>query len=103
MNKMISPKNSWVVGKRLEKENLISKFSGFIGGISSALPIFDIWPYQYTSVFELRKNGKPMRSRNADFYKNYKDVGQFPEVNSVTTDIQTRLFKAFGGWSNHLM
>ncbi len=101
--KMIEADNSWVVGKKQEKEPLISKFSGMIGSISSALPIFDIWPYTYTSVFELRKGGTPMLSRDPDFYKNYKDVGQFPDVKGVTTEIQTKLFKAFGGWSNCLM
>jgi phosphatidylserine/phosphatidylglycerophosphate/cardiolipin synthase-like enzyme len=103
MVRMIDSGNSWIVGKRIQKENLISKFSGFIGAVSSALPIFDVWPFQYTSVYELRKNGTPMLSRDPDFYKNYRDVGQFPEVNSANTDIKTRLFKAFGGWSNHLM
>ncbi len=103
LRRMVAPENSWVVGKRIQKENLRSKCSGFIGSISSALPIFDIWPYGYTSVYELRKDGTPMLSREADFYKNYKDIGQFPEIDSTSTDIQARLFKAFFGWSNHLM
>ncbi len=103
MLRMVAPENSWVVGKRIQKENLRSKFSGLIGSISSALPIFDVWPFQYTTVYELRENATPVMSRDPDFYKNYKDVGQFPEVDSTATDIQASLFKVFGGWSNHLM
>ena len=103
MRRMVAPQNSWVVGKRVQKENLRSKCSGFIGSISSALPIFDIWPFQYTSVYELKNDRTPVMSRDPDFYKNYKNVGQFPEVDSTSTDIQTMLFKAFTGWSNHLM
>ena len=103
MMRMVDPGNSWVVGKRVQKENLRSKCSGFIGSISSALPIFDIWPYGYTTVYELREDATPVLSRHPEFNKNYKDVGQFPEVDSASTDIQTRLYKAFFGWSNHLM
>ena len=100
---MVAPGNSWVVGKRYEKEGLLSRFSGVIGSISTALPIFDIWPYRYTTVYDLRDGMDPVLSRDPGFYQRYRDVGQFPEVDSIGTDIQTRLFKAFGGWANPLM
>jgi putative cardiolipin synthase len=91
------------VGKRYEKEGLLSRLSGVIGSISTALPIFDIWPYRYTTVYDLRDGMDPVLSRDPGFYQRYRDVGQFPEVDSIGTDIQTRLFKAFGGWANPLM
>jgi phosphatidylserine/phosphatidylglycerophosphate/cardiolipin synthase-like enzyme len=100
----IAPQNSWIVGKKNEEEGLLSKMSGMIGAISSALPVLDIWPYKYTSNFELRENMTPLSSpRHPDFHTHYKDVGQFPMVDSTIRANQTRLIKAFGGWARPFM
>ena len=96
--------NSWVVGKRNESENLISHMSGFMGGISNLLPLFDIWPYPYTSNFVLKPGYEPLpSSRHPDFHQHYEDVGQFPMVHDVFGIIKARLMKAFGGWTRPFM
>ncbi len=96
------PQNAWTVS-RAPSVPVISYFSGILGTISSALPFFDIWPYRYTTNYELKEGCEPLSPRDPDFQKNYIDVGYFPEVPDSSTVIQTRLMKAFGGWARPLM
>lgn len=100
----IAPQNSWIVGKKNKQEGPLSKMSGTLGAISSTLPILDIWPYKYTSNFELREGMAPLpSSRHPDFHTHYKDVGQFPMVDSTRLTNRTRLIKAFAGWARPFM
>jgi phosphatidylserine/phosphatidylglycerophosphate/cardiolipin synthase-like enzyme len=94
--------NSWVVTKRQEVP-LLSHFAGIIDGISSMLPFVDIWPFRYSSSFELKEGMEPLKHDHPDFYKHYKDVGQFPEINLSSEAVKTRLFKAFGGFTAPLL
>ncbi len=96
------PQNAWVVS-RGPITPVVSHFSGMIGAISTALPVFDIWPYRYTSNYELKDGAVPLLPRNPDFQENYIDVGYFPEVPDSSTVIGTRLMKAFGGWARPMM
>ncbi|WP_168442323.1 phospholipase D-like domain-containing protein [Pontiella desulfatans] len=96
------PQNAWTVSKG-PKTPVISHFSGFIGAISTALPVFDIWPYRYTTNFDLKEGCAPLPPRDPNFQQNYTDVGYFPEVPDSSTVIQTRLMKAFFGWARPLM
>jgi len=96
------PQNAWTVSKRPHTP-VISYFSGFIGGISTALPFFDVWPYRYTSNYELKEGAKPLLPRAPTFQQNYINVGYFPEVPDSTTVIQARLMKAYGGWARPMM
>ena len=68
------PLNSWVIAKR-QKLPVISYFSGLLGKISTMMPIFDIWPFQYTSSFDLREDGTPLPPSHPKFYDNYQNVG----------------------------
>lgn len=96
------PQNAWTVSKG-PTSPVISHFSGFIGGISSALPFLDIWPYRYTTNYDLKKGLDPVMPRNPAFQENYINVGYFPEVPNSSTVINTRLMKAFGGWARPMM
>ena len=96
------PGNAWTVSKA-PTVPVISHFSGFIGAVSSALPFFDVWPYRYTTNYELKEGCEPLSPRDPAFHENYTDVGYFPEVPDTATVIQTRLMKAFGGWARPLM
>ncbi|MGR8949762.1 MAG: phospholipase D family protein, partial [Gammaproteobacteria bacterium] len=73
------PQNSWLVAKA-EKVPLIGYFSDAIALVSRALPIFDLWPFRWTSSFELRPGKKAVSRNHPDFYQNYRDVGQFPNM-----------------------
>ncbi len=103
IRKDIEPQNSWTVAKAREKDNIITYLIGFLGAISTAIPFFDFWPYTYTSVFEILPGKETLPPRHPDFYENYYNVGQFPEVRGTTKAIRTLIFKTFGGWSRSLM
>ena len=96
------PRNAWTVSKG-PTTPIISRFSGFIGAISTALPIFDVWPYRYTTNYELNEGSEFLSPRDPNFQKNYTDVGYFPEVPETSRVIQTRLMKGFFGWARPLM
>ncbi len=96
------PRNAWTVSKG-PKIPVISHFSGFIGGISTALPFLDIWPYRYTTDYELKEGATPLPPRDPAFSENYYDVGYFPEVPDSSKVIQAKLMKAFGGWARPMM
>lgn len=96
------PQNAWTAS-RGPTTPVISHFSGLIGAVSTALPVFDIWPYRYTTNYELNEGSEPLAPRDPDFQQNYTDVGYFPEVPETSRVIQTRLMKAFFGWARPLM
>jgi phosphatidylserine/phosphatidylglycerophosphate/cardiolipin synthase-like enzyme len=98
----MEPQNSWVVTKR-RKVPVISHFAGIIDGISAMIPFFDIWPFRYSTSFQLKEGMSPVAADHPDFYDHYEDVGQFPEVNLSSKAIKTRLFKAFGGFAAPLL
>lgn len=96
------PQNAWTVS-RAPTRPVISYFSGFIGTISTALPVFDVWPYRYTTNYALNEGCTPLLPHDPAFQDNYSDVGYFPEVPDSSIVIQTRLMKAFGGWARPMM
>ena len=96
------PQNSWVVAKRVEVP-FISYFGEIIGSISQMMPFFDIWPFRYSSSYQLKEGMEPLPNNHPDFYKHYDNVGQFPEVDMPSEGIKTRLIKTFGGFTAPLM
>ena len=96
--------NSWVVAKRIEKDNPVTYISGVIESLSNMLPIFDIWPYHYTSNYQLKPGYAPLpSSRHPDFYEHYEDIGQFPLIRKTFGAVRARLVKVFGGWTGSFM
>lgn len=102
IRRYIEPQNSWVVARR-QKVPLLGHFSELLASISSMLPVFDIWPFRYSSVYELNEGMKPVPPGHADFYERYNNVGQFPQVSAPVKQVQTLLVKSFGGVAEPLM
>jgi len=96
------PRNSWIIAKR-QKVPFIGHFSEIVGSISQMLPVFDIWPFHYSSSYQIKDEMEPLPADHQDFYIHYKDVGQFPEVHLSLKAIQTRLIKGFAGFTAPLM
>jgi len=90
------PGNSWIVARQ-QQVPVLGHISGVFGSISRALPLFDVWPFRYTSSFELRNNESPLLPGEPGFYERYQDVGQFPGVELSPKEIATRPINAFGG------
>ena len=63
---------------------------------STALPLFDFWPFRYASSFELKPGCQPLPPSDPQFYECYEDVGDFPEVDLPMKTIYTRMVTAFG-------
>jgi cardiolipin synthase C len=99
----IAPGNSWVVGRNRWPKTVFGRLGRNLGGLSMRLPMFDLWPHAYTSVYELREGREPVPPRHPDFHLHYRDLGPFPEIDRSSPIIRTRLIKAFGGWARPLM
>jgi phosphatidylserine/phosphatidylglycerophosphate/cardiolipin synthase-like enzyme len=102
IRRYVEPQNSWVVARR-QKVPLLGHFSELLASISSMLPVFDIWPFRYSSVYELREGMEPVPPGHAEFYDRYNNVGQFPQVSAPVKEVETLLVKSFGGVAEPLM
>lgn len=92
----IEPQNSWVVAKR-EKLPILSFFTGLLETLSRKIPIIDVWPFYYSTNYELKVGGIPVPSDHPDFHEHYKSVGSFPGLNFAPEGILARPIKAFAG------
>jgi phosphatidylserine/phosphatidylglycerophosphate/cardiolipin synthase-like enzyme len=98
----MQPQNSWTIAKR-QQVPLLGHITGIVQSISRMLPIFDIWPFRYTSSFELREGMAPVPIDDPEFYNHYENVGQFPGTGSNNKQISTRLISGFGAVAEPLM
>jgi cardiolipin synthase C len=89
------PQNAWVIARR-DRPKLIRTVNNVIGDISTALPLFDFWPFRYASSFELKPGCTPSFPGDPEFYACHVDVGDFPEVDLPLKLIYTRIVTAFG-------
>jgi phosphatidylserine/phosphatidylglycerophosphate/cardiolipin synthase-like enzyme len=94
--------NAWLIAPN-KKIPVLSFFSGMIASISRSLPILDIWPFRYSSSFQIRYNKPPVGMNHPDFYKNYKNLGSFPDVELSSKQIQTIIISAFAGFAEPVM
>ncbi len=92
----IAPANSWVIARREGGIAPFYRLSRVLESLSTALPLFDLWPFRYASSFDLKPGCPPVPRSHPDFYVCHSDVGDFPEVDSVLKRILTRLATAFG-------
>ncbi len=98
IRKDIEPGNSWVVAMKPPGPPVLGAINGAIESISRSLPIFDIWPYRSTTVYELIPGAKPMSPGAEGFYENYRPLGSFPEVISQKRRWQVILVSSFMGF-----
>jgi phosphatidylserine/phosphatidylglycerophosphate/cardiolipin synthase-like enzyme len=96
-----APQNAWTIAKR-ERPRWLERINNVIADVSTALPLFDIWPFRYASSFDLNPGCAPsdmdvrVPADAADFYACHTDVGDFPEVDLSLKTIYTRIVTAFG-------
>jgi len=94
----IEPGNSWVAAMKPPGIPVLREINGAIESVSRSLPIFDIWPYRSTTVYELIPGATPMPPGTEGFYQNYRPVGSFPEVISKKRRMQVILVSTFMGF-----
>jgi phosphatidylserine/phosphatidylglycerophosphate/cardiolipin synthase-like enzyme len=89
------PQNAWLIAPR-HPIPVIGDVSNAIGEVSRHLPIFDLWPWDYATSYQLKPGCDPLPPSDPDFSRCYESVGDFPEVNLSLTAIVTRFITAFG-------
>ncbi|MCF6225355.1 MAG: phospholipase D family protein [Xanthomonadales bacterium] len=99
----ISGANSWVVAARDNLTPVISDIGGVFEDISATLPIFDIWPFSYTTAWQIRPGAKDVSPLDPAFYDNYYSVGRFPEVEMTRRQILTLAVGSFFGFLGPIM
>ena len=94
----IQPGNSWVAAMKPRGLPVLGGINGAFESVSRSLPIFDIWPYRSTTLYELIPDAEPLPSGAEGFYQNYRPVGSFPEVISKKRRTQVIMVASFLGF-----
>jgi putative cardiolipin synthase len=89
------PENAWVIARR-HGDPFVESVNDVIADVSTALPLFDLWPFRYATSYELKPGCLPLPPSDPHFYECYDDVGDFPEVDLPMKTIYTRIVTAFG-------
>jgi putative cardiolipin synthase len=89
------PENAWVIARR-HGDPLVESVNNAIADISTALPLFDLWPFRYATSYELKPGCTQLPPSDPHFYECHDDVGDFPEVDLPMKTIYTRIVTAFG-------
>jgi len=90
-----APQNAWTIAKR-QRPKLLQTINNVIATASTALPVFDLWPFRYATSYELKPGCRPLPPGDPGFQACYEDVGDFPEVDLPSKMIYTRIVTAFG-------
>ncbi|MCA9398787.1 MAG: hypothetical protein KC618_03475, partial [Candidatus Omnitrophica bacterium] len=98
----IAPQNSWTIGKK-KQVPVLSTFTNTLGDIVRQLPLVDLWPFRYTSSFELKAEKGQVPFYDDAFYDHYDDVGSFPDVGLSVKEAQIELLKTIGGFAEPLI
>jgi len=99
----MSGSNSWVVAARSDLTPVVSDISGVFEDISATLPVFDIWPFSYTTGWQRIPDGRDLSPTDPEFHRNYIDVGRFPEVIMTKRQILTLTVGSFFGFLRPIM
>jgi phosphatidylserine/phosphatidylglycerophosphate/cardiolipin synthase-like enzyme len=96
----MAPRNSWLVWKRPIPLGLrpIDFVGNSVNKVVTGLTTIDLWPMNYSTCFELQNGQEPVPPGDADFYRRFTDVGNFPGLPfGEEKRTAARLFKMFGG------
>jgi phosphatidylserine/phosphatidylglycerophosphate/cardiolipin synthase-like enzyme len=92
----ISPENSYLISIKKNRP-FLSLVNKFLYRFSEAIPFIDLWPIRPHASFELKADKSPVQPGHEDFYKNWKNIGNFPNLSFFAKkQISTRIFKATG-------
>lgn len=89
-----APQNSWVVARR-QKIPLLGHASEFVAGVSNHVPVFNVWPFDYSTCFELKEGFEPVPQGHPDFHVNHWVKGSFPRIEGSNRDLPVRIGKDF--------
>ena len=98
IRKDIEPGNSWVAAMKPGGPPILGPVNGAIESVSRTLPIFDIWPYRSTTIYQLKPGATPTKPGDEGFYENYEPLGSFPDVVSRKRRWQVIMISSFMGF-----
>ena len=98
IRKDVEPGNSWVAAMKPSKIPILGDINGAIESVSRSLPVFDIWPYRSTTLYDLLPDAEPLPPGAEGFYENYQAVGSFPEVISRKRRANVIMVSSFLGF-----
>lgn len=90
----IQPQNSWAVALKPDPNEV----SGAIESVSRTLPVFDLWPYHSTTLYEMTADGHQAVPGTPEFYQNYYSVGRFPDVIRTRRQVTIMFLSSFFGF-----
>ena len=88
------PQNSWAVALKVDHNEV----GGAIESVSRTLPVFDLWPYHSTTLYEMSADGHPATPGTEEFYQNYYSVGRFPDVIRTRRQVTIMFLGSFFGF-----
>ncbi len=65
--------------------------------------MFDLWPIEQVSCYELKEGLEPLSPYDSDFHSRYRDVGPIPGLDIGMEQVRIQLIRAFGGPMTPLM
>jgi len=93
------PENSWVVAPKRHPlgTKSVLKLLAAVNEIVKSSTTFDVWPIRSCSLFDIKPDAIATSRFEQEFYENYVDVGQFPDVSSTQKQILVRLTRSLTG------
>jgi phosphatidylserine/phosphatidylglycerophosphate/cardiolipin synthase-like enzyme len=93
------PGNAWLAARRehpLPARVMLDLMDAVNRAVRNATTL-DLWPLRTCALFELKAGERPVPPGHPDFYARYRDVGQFPGVDSATAKIVVQLLRSLSG------
>ncbi|MBS0211641.1 MAG: phospholipase D family protein [Proteobacteria bacterium] len=90
----MAPENSWLTARR--PHDPLTPLTGRIGHLFEKLPLFDFWPFRYSTNYELVPGCEPVPVGDPRFAACWTPVGSFPEVRMSFKVFTVRVLTAFG-------
>ena len=70
---------------------LIVELFEHVNSVIKEITTLDLWPIEWTALYELRPGHEPVDRFDPHFYNCFKNVGNFPEVNEIRKGIWVKL------------
>ncbi|HEY2344773.1 MAG TPA: phospholipase D family protein [Xanthomonadaceae bacterium] len=90
----MAPQNSWLLARR--PHTPVSHFSSKMDELFENLPLFDVWPFRYSTNYDLVPGCQPVPPGDPRFNACWTPVGDFPDVEISFRAIAARVLTAFG-------
>jgi cardiolipin synthase C len=78
MERDMDPRNSWVIAPRKVARDAAAPEIPEVLRDAKTRGLVDLWPFRFTSGFQLKHGSDPVPVRDPVFYDHFEDIGAFP-------------------------